>query len=113
MLHVHSTLEVRTSHAADRGRRWPLAVCTAFVLACSPAHAYDWLQYNGDAQHSGNNTLETAIGKGNVAQMTQKFQVTLAGTADGAPVFLEASLDTGRRQGPRVRDDDRRRHPGA
>jgi hypothetical protein len=59
------------------------------MFAGSAALAYDWLQYGGDAQHSGNNMLETTIGKGNVAQMTQKFQVTLAGTPDGAPVFLE------------------------
>ena len=61
------------------------------LIACPPpAIAYDWLQFNGDAAHSGNNRLETAIGSGNVASLTQKFQVSLTSAADGAPVFLEA-----------------------
>ena len=54
---------------------------------------YDWLQYNGDAQHSGNNTSETTISAANVAQLSQKFQVTLPSVADGAPVYL-ASVST-------------------
>jgi hypothetical protein len=54
------------------------------------ANAYDWLQFNGDAQHSGNNTHETVISSGNVAQMTQLFQVTLPAVADSAPAVLTA-----------------------
>lgn len=54
---------------------------------------YDWLQYNGDAQHSGNNTLETTISASNVAALSQKFQSTLPSVGDGAPVYL-ASVST-------------------
>jgi hypothetical protein len=49
---------------------------------------YDWTQFNGDPQHSGNNTLETSISASNVASLTQLFQVTLPAIADGAPVLL-------------------------
>lgn len=54
---------------------------------------YDWLQYNGDAQHSGSNTLESTLAASNVAQLTQKFQAILPAVADGAPVYL-ASVTT-------------------
>ncbi|MEO8346468.1 MAG: FG-GAP-like repeat-containing protein [Betaproteobacteria bacterium] len=58
------------------------------LLMALPAPAYDWLQYNGNAAHSGNNVLEKSITRSNVATMTQKFQTTLPGVADGAPVLL-------------------------
>ena len=54
------------------------------------AGAYDWLQFNGDAAHSGNNTAETILNTGNVSQLAQKYQITLPSTADGVPVFLES-----------------------
>jgi glucose dehydrogenase len=62
----------------------------AISLPIAPVHAYDWLQFGGDAQHSGRNTAETSITPNNVSALVQKYQVTLAATADGAPVFLEA-----------------------
>jgi hypothetical protein len=62
----------------------------AISLPIAPVHAYDWLQFGGDAQHSGRNTAETALTPSNVSALTQKYQVTLSATADGAPVFLEA-----------------------
>src|SRR5947207_8492964 len=62
----------------------------AILLPIAAAHAYDWLQFGGDAQHSGRNTAETAITPSNVSALVQKYQVTLPATADGAPVFLEA-----------------------
>ena len=49
---------------------------------------YNWLQFDGDAQHSGNNTLETSIGTSNVATLTKLFGVTLPAIADGAPAYL-------------------------
>jgi outer membrane protein assembly factor BamB len=52
--------------------------------------AYDWLQFNGDPQHSGNNTLETRISPDNAAGLQQLFQVSLPAVADGAPVYLHA-----------------------
>lgn len=54
------------------------------------AAGYDWLQYNGNPQHSGNNTLETAITPGNVGTLRQLFQVSLPSPADGAPVYLRS-----------------------
>jgi outer membrane protein assembly factor BamB len=65
---------------------------TATVESAASAR-YDWLQYNGNAQHSGNNTLETGLGRTNVASLVRKFQVTLPSVADGAPVYL-ASANT-------------------
>ncbi len=56
--------------------------------AASQSAAYDWLQYNGDPQHSGNNTQETVLGASNVAGLQFLFQATLPSAADGAPVAL-------------------------
>jgi hypothetical protein len=71
--------------------RLPRAVAVAFLLAAAaPAPAYDWLQYNGDPQHSGNNTRETIIHRNNVGRLLLQWQATLPINADGAPVFLEA-----------------------
>ncbi|HEV3239266.1 MAG TPA: PQQ-binding-like beta-propeller repeat protein, partial [Casimicrobiaceae bacterium] len=67
----------------------------AAAVAATPAAAYDWLQFNGDAAHSGNNSAERILGVGNVASLTQKFQVTLPNTADGAPVLLQAVTTAG------------------
>ncbi len=54
------------------------------------APAYNWLQFNGDPQHSGANTREKTILPGNVSALKLWFQVTLPGNADGAPVYLSA-----------------------
>lgn len=50
--------------------------------------AYDWLQFNGDPQHSGNNTREEQISRGNVAALQLLYKVSLPGVVDGVPVFL-------------------------
>ena len=50
--------------------------------------AYNWLQFNFDSRHSGNNTLEGRLSPANVATLTLLFQVTLPAVADGAPVYL-------------------------
>jgi hypothetical protein len=57
--------------------------------------AYDWLQFNGDAQHSGNNTKEIMISKNNVSSLAQLFQATLPDVADGAPVMLSGVSTAG------------------
>src|SRR6266487_413542 len=80
--------------------RWDFFVrcfcASAVALPIGSAHAYDWLQFGGDAQHSGRNTAETTITANNVSALVQKYQATLPETADGAPVFLEAvSTPTG------------------
>jgi outer membrane protein assembly factor BamB len=56
--------------------------------------SYDWLQFNGDAQHSGNNTQETALSRSNVASLQLSFQISLPAVADGAPVSL-SGVSTG------------------
>jgi outer membrane protein assembly factor BamB len=63
------------------------------MLPSSHAPAYDWLQYNGDPQHSGNNTLETIITSSNVNNLAFTFQAALPAVADGAPVYL-SGVDT-------------------
>jgi hypothetical protein len=65
----------------------PIAQSASNTPAASD-QSYDWLQFNGDAQHSGNNTLETRITPENVAGLQQLFQVNLPGVADSSPVYL-------------------------
>ena len=85
-----------TTAAGLRTARALLGVAVAGTLAlqartASEARAattYDWPQFNGDAQHSGNNTHETVLSAGNVASLTQLFQVTLPAAADSAPAVL-------------------------
>jgi len=50
--------------------------------------AYDWLQFFGDSQHSGNNTLETQLTAQNVAGLKPLFRVSLPASADSAPVVV-------------------------
>ena len=64
-----------------------LAVLT-FLALPSAASAYDWLQFNRDAAHSGNNTAETVLTAGNVGGLIPLFQAPLPAATDGAPVLL-------------------------
>ena len=58
--------------------------------------SYDVLQFDYDAQHSGDDTLETAISVTNVASLRKVFQVSFPNTVDGAPMYLSAvSTPTG------------------
>ncbi|MCL4560759.1 MAG: PQQ-binding-like beta-propeller repeat protein [Chloroflexi bacterium] len=62
----------------------------------APGAFYDWLQFNGDPQHSGNNTAEGWIGISNASRLSRLFQVSLPGVVDGAPVLLHGvSTPTG------------------
>ncbi len=63
---------------------------TNFLPLISYQPGYDWLQFNGDAQHSGNNELEQRINVNNVNQLQLLFKVPLPGIADGVPVYLSA-----------------------
>ena len=56
---------------------------------------YDWLQMNGDPQHSGNNTQETVLGPSNVASLQFLYQASLPAAADGAPVALSSVATPG------------------
>ncbi len=60
------------------------------ALASTTAASYDWVQFDFDAQHSGNNTRETTITAANAGSLRRLFQVRLPAVADGAPVSLSA-----------------------
>jgi outer membrane protein assembly factor BamB len=49
---------------------------------------YNWLQFNGNPLHSGNNILETNLLESTVGNLQLHFQVSLPGVADGAPAYL-------------------------
>jgi outer membrane protein assembly factor BamB len=75
------------------GTRSPLAAREGPATLAAQASPYDWLQYNGNSRHDGNNTQETVLGMSNVASLQFLFQATLpssgtASVADGAPVYL-------------------------
>ena len=65
-----------------------LAAAAVALLPARLAYPYDWPQFNGDPQHSGNNTRENVIGTSNVATFTRIFQATLPAVCDGAPAYL-------------------------
>ncbi len=64
-------------------------------VTLAAAQAYNWLQFNGDPQHSGSNTNERIILPGNVTDLKRWYQVTLPGVADGAPAYLSAVSTAG------------------
>ncbi|HVT17533.1 MAG TPA: PQQ-binding-like beta-propeller repeat protein [Thermoanaerobaculia bacterium] len=65
------------------------AVCATVAAAAPEAAAQtDWPQFGFDAQHSGVNPRETAIGAGNVATLQRLYHAFLPDTVDGAPAFL-------------------------
>jgi putative pyrroloquinoline-quinone binding quinoprotein len=67
--------------------------------ASAQAVPYDWLQMNGDPQHSGNNTRETILGPSNVGTLQFLFKVLLPQGStlgvDGAPVGLTSVVTPG------------------
>ncbi len=71
------------------GKLIPIVVLLV-VFTPMLALAYNWTQFNGDVQHSGNNTQESQINLGNVNTLVQLFQVSLPSNdiADGAPAYL-------------------------
>ena len=78
----------------------PMLLAT-LVCASGQALAYDWPQFNGDEQHSGDNTQEVVLGKvvsnvNNVSSLALRYHFVLPApingsthAADGAPVFLD------------------------
>ncbi len=56
---------------------------------------YDWLQFNGDAAHSGSNPLETTLSPANVSQLQVRFQAALPAVVDGAPAYLSSVTTAG------------------
>ena len=70
--------------------------CAALaLLACAPAMAYDWLQFNGNPQHDGNNVQERSITRNNVGRLIRRYQASLGDISDNAPVFLEGVSTAG------------------
>ncbi len=59
----------------------------SYQLNANGSH-YDWLQFNFDPQHSGNDTKETVITLKNVENMHQLFKISLPSVADGASAYL-------------------------
>src|SRR4051812_23175224 len=63
----------------------------ALAAVVSPRDAradYDWLQFGGDPQHSGNDASEVTLSAANVASLRKRFSVALPAVAAGAPVVL-------------------------
>jgi PQQ-like domain len=75
--------------------QWLAASAFSLLVVARPAWGYDWLQFGGNPQHSGNNTSETTITPANVSTLVSKFEATLPSIADGAPVFLEGVTTAG------------------
>ncbi len=65
-----------------------LLIFLPLVMRSAGPASYEWSQFNGDAQHSGNNLLETSINASTVANLHRAFQVSLGSVADGAPAIL-------------------------
>src|SRR5438067_338309 len=91
-----------------RAQRWThaaLALLLAAVLllpavaagtySAATSTGYDWLQFDGNGQHSGNNALESTITPGNVGSLHLLFQVALPFKADSAPVYLSGITTPG------------------
>ena len=51
---------------------------------------YNWLQFNFNPQHSGNDVKETKLNLNNVGKIHIIFKVSLPSVADGAPVYLSS-----------------------
>ncbi len=87
-------------HKSLRATHFLFAIIPALLLAF-PLYAfrpaldvpeagtpYDWVQFNGDAQHSGNNTQEKMVTPANVGHLQRLYGAALSSPADGAPVYL-------------------------
>ncbi|MHB8752033.1 MAG: hypothetical protein ACYDBJ_22935, partial [Aggregatilineales bacterium] len=61
---------------------------TSTRLSQAAPTLYNWLQFDGDPQHDGNNPLETLITATTVANLKPLFTVQLPDSMDGAPVSL-------------------------
>lgn len=65
-----------------------LITTTPAPSTAAPGGDYDWMQFNGDPEHSGNNTLETTITPANISGLQKRFQISLPNMIPGAPVYL-------------------------
>ena len=71
-----------------------LTAALAIVIGLLPISMalaqYDWLQFDGNGQHSGVNTQESLLTLSNVNGLTRRYQISLPSVADGAPAFLSS-----------------------
>jgi hypothetical protein len=58
------------------------------LTTLGPVCSYNWLQFGGNAQHTGSNLNETLINASNVSHLRRIFQVNLASSIDGPVVYL-------------------------
>jgi len=67
-----------------------ILVSLALLAAASlgPVCAYNWLQFGGNAQHSGSNLNETLINASSASRLGRVFQVSLASSIDGPLAYL-------------------------
>src|SRR5947209_5075966 len=56
---------------------------------------YSWLQFDGNAQHSGYNPSETLLTRANVGTLHQLFAVSLPDVADGDPAYQATVYSNG------------------
>ena len=56
--------------------------------AATASPGYDWPQFDGNPQHSGNNTQETTLSAANVGGLQLLHRLSLPNTEDGAPAYL-------------------------
>jgi len=72
----------------DQTNAHALVINSIYLPIIDNSNLYNWLQFNGDPSHTGNDLLETRISPNSVGNLNLLFQVTLPGIADGAPVYL-------------------------
>src|SRR5579872_4064303 len=92
-----------TRHMKSATRLWRVAfaavLCLAWIVgsdrlsvpgttAAHAATAYNWLQFDGNEEHSGNNTLESVLSPSTVGGLKLLFRATLPDVADGAPAYV-------------------------
>lgn len=65
-----------------------LAVLAATGTAAAQQHPGQWLEFDVDGRHNGNNQEEIAINAGSVSTLHPIYHVTLPSIADGAPAYL-------------------------
>ncbi len=81
--------KARLASSAARGRRaLPILAGAAALVLVASACQYNWIQFGGNAAHSGNNTAETTLTLANVATLHRVWQANLPASADGAPAYL-------------------------
>jgi outer membrane protein assembly factor BamB len=78
----------RSVPVRDRAAGMAVLLGIALAAGAAAAPAYDWLQFNGDPAHSGNNTAEAGLTAANVSGLTLLFRASLPAATDGAPVAL-------------------------